>query len=294
MDFARRRYKLPLPVSSAVTIRSAEAKGSRMHKVSISQAWDETRGVLERDGKLIATVALAMLVLPGVAASVLLPKASMTAPGAIGYVALLAVFLITFAGQLSIVRLAMGPHLTVAEAIRHGAIRTLPYAAAFLLWLVPFILLGSIPYKLAAAHAGQPTTAAAIALLALTALGMFLVVRLLLTGPVATAEHVGPISIIRRSWDLTAGNWWRLFGFVAIFVLGAVTLIWAVTAVIGLIGRVWLGQVAADSVPGLIIMLVVQAVTSALYCILFIMQARIYVQLSGRGEPQAGVPSSGT
>jgi hypothetical protein len=265
-----------------------------MRKVSISQAWDETREVLERDGKLIATVALAMLVLPGVAASVLLPKSSMTAPGAIAYVALVAVFLITFAGQLSIVRLAMGPHLTVGEAIRHGATRTLPYAAAFLLWLVPFVLIGSIPYKIAAANAGQPTTAAAFALLALTALGLFLVVRLLLTGPVAAGEHVGPLTIIRRSWDLTAGNWWRLFGFVAIFVVGAITLIWAVTAVIGLISRLWLGQIAADSIPGLVIMLVVQMVTSALYCVLFVMQARIYVQLSGRGEAQVGVPSSGT
>jgi hypothetical protein len=266
-----------------------------MRKVSISQAWDESRAVLERDGKLIATVALAMLVLPGVAASVLLPKSSsMTAPGAVGLIALLAVFLITFAGQLSIVRLAMGPHLTVGEAIRHGAMRTLPYAAAFLMWLLPFLLLGSIPYKIAAANPGQPATAAAVGLLALTALGMFLVVRLLLTGPVATAEHVGPVAIIRRSWELTAGNWWRLFGFVAIFVLGAITLIWAVTAVIGLISRLWLGQIPTDSIPGLVIMLVVQAVTSALYCVLFVMQARIYTQLSGRGEAQAGVPSSGT
>ena len=265
-----------------------------MHKVSISQAWDESRAVLERDGKLIATVALAMLVLPGVAASVLLPKSSMMAPGAVGLIALLAVFLITFAGQLSIVRLAMGPHLTVGEAIRHGAVRTLPYAAAFLMWLIPFLVVGSIPYKVAAANPGQPATAAAIGLLVLTALGLFLVVRLLLTGPVAAAEHVGPLTILRRSWDLTAGNWWRLFGFVAIFVVGAVTLIWAVSAVIGLISRLWLGQIATDSIPGLVIMLVVQAVTSALYCVLFVMQARIYTQLSGRGEAQAGVPSSGT
>jgi hypothetical protein len=266
-----------------------------MQKVSISQAWDETRAVVERDGKLIASVALALLVLPGVVVGVLLPKTTVSGAAAIGPLLLLAAgFLITFAGQLSIVRLAMGPHLTVAEAIRHGASRTLAYVAAFLMWVVPFVLVGSVPYKIAASNAGQQSTLAALGLLALTALGMYIVVRFLLTGPVAAAEGVGPFRIIRRSWDLTAGNWWRLFGFVAIFLVGAIALIWVVSAVVGLIGRLWLGPVSADSIPGLVIMLVVQAVTSALYCLLFIMQARIYVQLTGRGEVHPGVPSSGT
>ena len=294
MAFPDQRDKLALPDTAAATIRSAAAKGTRMRKVSISQAWDETRAVLERDGKLIAAVALAMLVLPGVAGSVLMPKGTSINPTPVGYVVVFAVFLITFVGQLSIVRLAMGPHLTVGEAIRHGAARTLPYAAAFFLWVIPFFVIGSFPYKIAASNAGQPSTAAAIGLLALTALGMFIVIRLLLTGPVAAAENVGPLNIIRRSWELTAGNWWRLFGFVAVFVVGALALIWAVTAVVGVISRLWLGQISTDSIPGLLILLVVQAITSALYCVLFVMQARIYTQLSGRGEAQAGVPSSGT
>ena len=34
-------------------------------KLSLSRAWDETRDVLRRDGRLIAIVALAMLVFPG-------------------------------------------------------------------------------------------------------------------------------------------------------------------------------------------------------------------------------------
>jgi hypothetical protein len=265
-----------------------------MRKVSISQAWDESRDVLNRDGKLIATVALAMLVLPGVVLGVFLPKLSAGGPTVIAYVALLAAFLVTFVGQLSIVRLAMGPHLTVGEAIRHGAIRALPFLGAFLLWVVPFLLLGSIPYKLIATHPGQQATGPALLLLAITAVGLFLVIRLLLMGPVAAAEHSNSFAIMRRSWELTAGNWWRLFGFVAMFVLGALALVWSVSAVIGLISRLWLGPIQSDSISGLVIMLIIQAVSAALYCVLFVMQARIYVQLTQHGEAQPGVPSSGT
>ena len=266
-----------------------------MHKVSISQAWDESRAVLARDGSLIATVALALVVLPSVAVSVLLPEASVGGQlSNVWRAIVLVAFLISFVGQLSIVRLAMGPHITVGEAIRHGASRVLPYLGAFLLWVVPFVLVGSVPYKMAGENGGQPTVIAALLLLAVTALACFVVVRLLLLGPVATAEPIGPIKIIRRSWDLTAGNWWRLFGFVLIFAVGALAVIWSVTAVLGIISRLWLGQVPRASVSGLVILLVVQAITSALYVVLFVMQARIYTQLSGRGEVHPGVPSSGT
>ena len=41
-----------------------------MAKLSISQAWDETRLILARDGKLIAAVALALFVLPGIVLNV--------------------------------------------------------------------------------------------------------------------------------------------------------------------------------------------------------------------------------
>ena len=41
--------------------------------MSISQAWDETRALLQSDGKLFATVALALMVLPGLVASLFTP-----------------------------------------------------------------------------------------------------------------------------------------------------------------------------------------------------------------------------
>ena len=45
-----------------------------MRALSISQAWDETRLILARDGKLIAAVALALFVLPGIVLDVAVPE----------------------------------------------------------------------------------------------------------------------------------------------------------------------------------------------------------------------------
>lgn len=267
-----------------------------MAKVSISLAWDESRAVLARDGKLIASVALALLVLPGVVVNVLFPRSSsLELPqGSVWMVALLVALLITFAGQLSIVRLAMGPHLTVGEAILHGAKRSLAFVGAFLIWVVPFVVVLSLLYELMRRNAAQPPITMALGMIAIALLGVFVAVKLILIGPVATAEEVGPVTILRRSWELTAGNWWRLFGFLLIYAVGALALIWAVTSVVGVVARLTIGELSRGSVAGLVFVLVAQILTAAIYSVLFVMQARIYAQLVRGGEAQASVPSSGT
>ena len=267
-----------------------------MAKVSISLAWDESRVVLARDGKLIASVALALLVLPGVVVNVLFPRSSSLAmpQGSVWMVALLVALLITFAGQLSIVRLAMAPHLTVGEAIRHGARRSLSFIGAFLIWVVPFAILLSLLYEFVRPNAAQPPMAAALGIVAIAIFGIFIAVRLLLIGPVAAAEEIGPVRILRRSWDLTAGNWWRLFGFLLIYGIGAIALILAVTRVVGIVARLTIGELTPGSVAGLLFVLIAQILTAAIYAVLFVMQARIYTQLARGGEAQASVPSSGT
>jgi len=267
-----------------------------MPKVSISLAWDESRAVLARDGKLIASVALALLVLPGVVVNVLFPRsASLGMPeGTAWMIALLVALLITFAGQLSIVRLAMAPHLTVGEAIRHGAQRALPFVGAFLIWVVPFVIVLSLLYEVMRRNVAQPPMAAALGIIAIAIFALFLVVRLVLIGPVAAAEQRGPVMILRRSWDLTAGNWWRLFGFLLVYAVGAIVLIWAVASVVGVAARLTIGNLSPGSVGGLVFILIAQILTAAVYAVLFVMQARIYVQLARDDGAQAGVPSSGT
>src|SRR5256885_7186342 len=122
-------------------------------KMSISLAWDESRAVLARDGKLLGTVALALFVLPGIILDLSMPEAAVGEfPPAGPWMAVAGVaILVSLIGQLAIIRLAMGPHLTVGEAIGHGARRLLPYVAAVLLWGLPIIVVASVFYATAAA-----------------------------------------------------------------------------------------------------------------------------------------------
>lgn len=254
-----------------------------MTKLSISRAWDETRAVLMRDGKLISTVALALLVLPGLIMSVFVPRGANAsiAAQAVWMVVALVVLLMTFVGQLSILRLAMGPHIAVGEAIRHSGRRLVPFLLAFFAWMLPLLLLGAVPYRLIRNNPTSPQTAAGAGLLVLMTIGMIIAVRLVLIGSVAAAEAGGPVSILRRSWTLTAGNWWRLFGFLVAFAIAAIVLLYAVSAVLGIVIRLLLGSVSQLSVGALVGLIIVQLVTAGIYVVLFVMQARIYVQLAG-------------
>lgn len=267
-----------------------------MGKLSLSRAWDETKAVLARDGRLFLWVALALFVLPGVILNVSVPEAragDMPAPGvwlAIGLVAIL----VSLVGQLSVIRLGMGPHISVGEAIAHGAKRLLPYIAAVLIWIIPLMIAGLVLFELMGPKSAHPRPGAAIGLLVLTALGFYIAVRLLVASAVASAEQRGPIGILQRSWRLTHGNWWRLFAFLLLFGIGAFVLLIAVQSVMTLIAQMVLGGIGPLTLGGLVVAVVSQLVSASISIVFFVMIARIYVQLAGGGEAQSSVPSSGT
>lgn len=265
-----------------------------MTKLSISQAWDEAKAVLARDGKLIGTVALALFVLPGILFDLSLPEAPAGQFPPMGPwvgAALIAV-LISLICQLAIIRLAMGPHLTVGEAIVHGARRFLPYVAAFLMWVLPLLIAIGALYGSIEANGEDASPASALGIIVLALVGIYLGVRLMLMPAVASAESASPVTIIRRSWEMTAGNWWRLFGFLLMFAIGAVALLWAVGTVVGLLSQLAFGSIARFSAGGLIVIIVSQAVSALISMIFFVMLARLYTQ-SNR-KPHPSVPSSGT
>jgi hypothetical protein len=245
-------------------------KGARVAKLSISQAWEESRAVLARDGKLIGTVALALFVLPGTILDLVMPEAPVgqfPPPGPWMAVAAVAI-LISLVGQLAIIRLAMGPHVSVGEAITHGARRLLPYVAAVLIWALPLMVV--------------------IALL-----GIYLAVRFLMMSAVASAEAIGPAAILRRSWDISGGNWWRLFGFLFAFAIGAIVLIWAVGTVTGVVAQLALGSVERMTAGGLIVIIVSQLISALVSLTFFVILARIYTQGARPSGAHASVPSSG-
>jgi hypothetical protein len=265
-----------------------------MHKLSISAAWDETKAVLAHEGRLLVAVGLALFVLPGILVTTLAPSAATDEIPRAGpwLIAMFAILLISLAGQLAVIRLAMGPHLTVGEAISHGFKRLLPYLASVLIWMLPILLLAGVVYEMAIDGGAAVKGTAAIAALLLLLVVTFFSVRLLPGSAVASAEGVGPFGILKRAWSLSRGNWWRLFGFLVLFVIGAGILLWAVGAVAGLLAKILFGGIEPMSVGGLLAAIVSQLVSALVSIIFFVMLARIYVQLAGREGAHVSVPSS--
>lgn len=272
-----------------------------MRALSISTAWDETKAIFARDGRLLASVALAMIALPSAISGLVNPSgmADTNTPAWITGIAIIAA-LIALAGQLAIIRLALGPSVTVGGAIAHG-IRRLPVYFLAVLLLVIVLLIVAVPIGAVLVAAGVPLERNAppsgplvIAALLYVALICFLGVRMILSAPVASAEAVGPIGILRRSWELTAGKWWRLFGFVLMFFIGAVVVLIAVGSAVGAVLGLTFGGIDPLSLSALILALVQAFLNAVLTTVFGVMLARIYVQLTGTAEAQAGVPSSGT
>jgi hypothetical protein len=263
-------------------------------KLSLSRAWDETRGVLSRDGKLIGTVALALVFLPGVIAGVYNPN-SEGVPKTGGDLLLLSVVAVVgIVGQLATIRLALGTRSSVGEAIGHGLRRAPAYIAASMIWLLPFLILA---YFLAGPAFRNPAAAPPSSVLAATFILIALIivsVRMLMTSPVASSEHVGPIDIIRRSWNLTSGNWWRLFAFLLVFLIVAMVSLGAAGAISGILTGILFGAVEPMSVAALFVAFFVELVTTIVTVGFLVMVARIYAQLSGPDHADVSVPSSGT
>ncbi|GAA3890927.1 hypothetical protein GCM10022276_07530 [Sphingomonas limnosediminicola] len=275
-----------------------------MTALSISKAWDDSKEILARDGRLFVSVALCLVALPTVITGLISPRgmADPEGPMWVSVVGLIA-SLVALAGQLALIRLALAPSVTVAEAIGHGARRTLIYLVAAILVVIALFLI-AIPFVFVLAAIGVPVTKTSattiesspglgVAAILYFAVFCYIGVRMVMSAPVATAEPVGPIATLRRSWDLTAGHWWKLFGFLALFFIGAMFLLYAVGLAIGAVVSLSLGPVQPLSTSALVMALVHSLLNAALTTVLAVMLARIYVQLAGRAEVEASVPSTG-
>ncbi len=267
-----------------------------MAKLSISRAWDEARGTLATNASLLSTIGLAMFVLPGVIGELMTPAAPEGQLPPFGAWTVVAgiVVLIALVGQLAVIRLAIGSRSTVGEAIGHAARRAPAYFAATLIWVLPFLLVGAVLVGMIAKNPESPPPAAVLALLLLAFVMLFFAIRMLMTSAVASAEAHGPGRIIRRSWELTAGSFWRLLVFFILLVVTLLVAAIAIGSIAGIIAEVALGGVEPMSVGALFVALVTQLVSAAVSVVLMVMLARIYVQLAGDGAAEASVPTSGT
>jgi len=267
-------------------------------RISLSAAWDEAKAILARDGRLFAAVALAMMVLPGIILDLSMPEATpgrMPPPGPWVAIAVV-VIAISLAGQLALIRLALGTGTSVADAIMHGFRRLLPYLGALLLWLLPLILIAALLYGAAGIDTETPRGAPALGFLIVALAGLFLAFRLLLSSPVASAETEGPVGILKRSWALGRGNWWRLFAYALLFAITLIVLLGAIAAVLGSVVAAASGGLQPWSLGTLLLSLVSQLISAAVSVVFFVMLARMYRQVAGAdaSDAAAGVPKSGT
>jgi len=271
-----------------------------MAKLSISKAWDETKAIVGREGGLFVSVALALVALPAAVAGVLSPN-GLTAQDVPGWaqIVLILVSLIALAGQLALIRLALGPSITVGSAIGHG-IRRMPfYCLSAIILILGFMIL-AMPFALALRAMGvpmdrsvPPTPPLILAGLLYLALLCFFGVRMLMATAVASAEDTGPIEIIRRSWTLTDGHWWKLFAFLLCFFVVLIVASLGAGAAFGTLIRISLGPIEPMSLSALVVALISAAINTAVTIFFAVMIARIYVQLSGRGEAEVSVPTTG-
>jgi hypothetical protein len=124
----------------------------------------------------------------------------------------------------------LGRKLTIGQAWREVRIGSLIGAAGLLLLfsILPFVPVALLVTVFVVAHAGV----AAAGLGAILGLGAFvgyiiIGVRLCLTMPAVVLERLGPWQAIRRSWRLSRGSSWRLFGIklLTLVIIGIATIV---------------------------------------------------------------------
>lgn len=262
-----------------------------MSALSISSAWEETKALLARDGRLFASVALALIVLPAAVMGVVDPRMQQgdVTPGWL-VVMIIVVSIISLGGQLALIRLAVGPSVTVGGAIGHGLRRLPVYLVTIILLsfgsallIVPLAIIGMVLGVGFAPGAEAAMSGPIILLVVLFVIALLVIMtRFLVAMPVASVENAGPITILKRSWELTRGQWLKLFGFLVVFSIGALVTLAAVGAVLGSLTALLFDARGPLTLGALVESLLATIVAGALSVIFTLMLARVYAQLSGR------------
>lgn len=264
-----------------------------MRTLSITTAWNEALGILRREGSLLLPVALAFFGLPIVLFQLAVPQ---TPPGVQPEAGswMLLIFplaLVTILGTLTITLLSLRAGMSVGEALRASLGRLLPAIGATLLLMVVggvavFVLMLFLAV-LAGLGGGGENAATGLMLVVLLPLFAFVWARLMMMLPVNAAEGVGPVAIIRRSWQLTRGHAWKLFGFAVLVSVGVGIIALAVTIVLGSLVALVLGRPEPANLSFVLLLLIggsLNALWGAFYAVIV---ARIYAQLAG--EPTSGI-----
>jgi hypothetical protein len=260
-----------------------------MKKLSMTNAWNETAAFVKREFGLLFLIAFGLVALPTVILQAVAPDAppgQTPEPGA-WMLLVLPVIALSIIGSLTMTGLALGRSTDARDAFGR-AIRRFPivFFAVLLVGLAAVLLAMPLAVIVVLALGTGPAALALLTAAVIVAF-LFIWVRMMMLNPVGVAEEVGPAGILKRSWRLTAGHFWRLFGFVIILILVFVVLSLAVTAVLGSLIILLAGQPQEGNLSAVLILLLNGLLSAVLGVFLTSMVARIYVQLAA--EPTSGI-----
>ena len=218
-----------------------------MAKLDTNAAWKEASGLVAANRDVFLALAGVFFMLPSLALSVILGEPQVE-PGmqpdqlmavmrefyGRAWWLILLGSLLQVVGILAILTLMRDrSRPTVADAIKSGLAGTPSYLAAQL--LLGFALIGIGLLLIGGAAAVSPLLGAAAVLLVICVL-VFVMFRMILVAPLVGVEGMrNPIAALRRSWGLTRGNFWRIFGFVALVVVLFLIVLAIVMLLIGIV-----------------------------------------------------------
>jgi hypothetical protein len=277
-----------------------------MSELSISSAWSETATFVKREAGTLFLISFGLLALPSILLQIGMPYlfggGLMMTPGtrpdpslilhALPWFALLVIplVLLNLWGTLTLNVLALRRETVAGAAFALAARRILPVLGAGLLVGIGAVVLMA-PVIAVVAFVGRGGHVGLLALLFLAAFVLILAlwIRLMLINAVGAAEPVGPIEILRRSWVLTAGHFWKLLGFLLLMLVVYMVL----ALVVGGIGGILVVLAMGPPLPGTAAAIVVSLLSGVLQavCLLYflVLVARIYAQLSGDESATAKV-----
>lgn len=258
--------------------------------LSIGTAWAESDAFVRRERHLLIPLVLALMIVPIVVAGLIQPSAAFVPSDGIQpwVIVFLIALVIALAGQMAVMRLALGWQGSLGGAIGL-AFRRLPRVLAALVIFFLIVSLTLIPlmavFMLLSGGADNVRASAFGNLLSLVAI-VASIPKIILAPAIAVEERVGPWTLIKRSWQASRGQYWRLLGFFFLFFLASVIFASAVSAVVGSIATLALGRPEPMTLSRLVVATTsgfVQGLVATFYAAMI---ARMTVQL--RDAPNSG------
>ena len=260
-------------------------------KLDSNSAWKEASRNVSRNRDALLAVAGVFFLLPQLALALFFPQpepgAGMSEQQIVQLArdyylstlpALIPLLVCQALGTLSLLGLLNHPgRPTVGQALRLGVSGLATYFGAQLLLGLGMVILGTLLISLAALS-GVVALAVAI-MFAVILVFIALAVRVSLSGAVVAVEgERNPVRALRRSWALTSGNGWRLFGFYALLAIAFMVILMIVSLLVG----IPLQLVASDFVVNLVAAIVSSAMNALLALYLVAVIGAVHAQLAGR------------